>query len=131
MKSLKRWPRKVWLLLACAVVMAMSPVIGWWSGPKTERDVFLEAVATDLAKDSRLSVVRVDREAGQLTVNVKPVNRTLTLNVTKVESKTLPSGQVGQEWGYEWKDPAGKVIVAGRGMGQTDKSFHIQVPGLP
>ncbi len=128
---MKRWPRKVWLLLACGLVMAMSPVVGWWTGPRTERDVFLEAVAADFAKDQRLTVVQVNREAGQIIVNVKPLNRALTLNVIKVETKTLPSGQVGQEWGYEWKDPAGNVLAYGRGMGQTGKTVHVEVPGLP
>jgi len=112
----------------------MTPLIGSWTGllgHKNPRDAILDSVASDLAKDPRVTVVQVDRDGGQVIVNVKATNKTLTFALTKVEAKTLSDGQAGQEWVFEWKDQDGKVLALGHGSGSPSKSIHVDVPGVP
>jgi len=132
MKPGKRVPRKVWLLLAVAVaagIMSLSSGTGFFSS-KSERDVFLDGVAADLAKQPRVTVVRVDREAGLLVVRVNTTGKTLFFVVTQVESKKLPDGRVLQQLEYAWKDESGKVLALGRSSGTQTGPVHVDVPGL-
>src|SRR4051794_27851755 len=104
MKRGKRLPAKIWILIACAALFAFSPVFTSLSGligTKDQQVSFLDAVADDMAKDPRLNVVRVDHDAGQVVVVVKPTNQRLTLTVTKAETKTLSDGQPGQAWSFD------------------------------
>jgi hypothetical protein len=129
----KRMPRKVWLLLALALLIGLSPSVGSWTalfGTKKPRDAFLDAVAADWAKDPRLNVARVDHESGRILVRVKPTGVALVLSVIKMEPKTLPDGHVLQQWEFEWKDESGKVIGLGRGSGVETSAVHVSVPGL-
>ncbi len=126
MNASKRLPRKAWLLLACALVLALGSLFSAQTGrlgPTSPRDAFLDAVAADLARDQR---VAVERQADQLVVHIKPTHRTLTLVVTKA----LAEGE-GQSWAYEWKDEGGKVVALGQGRGVIGKTLHLDVPGLP
>jgi hypothetical protein len=124
MKSAKRVPRKVWLLLALALVVGLSPAVGSWTGlfgAKSPRDAFLDAVAADWAKDPRLQVVRVDHETGQIIVRVKATGGALFFVVTKMEP---------QRWESEWKNESGEVIAFARGSGTQASAVHVDVPGL-
>lgn len=131
MKVGKRVPAKALILLTSAALVALIGSSTGWFGSKDPRAAFLDAVSTDLAKDPRVTVVRVDHTDGQLTVHVKPISKTYTLLVTKIEAKTFPGGHAGEEWSFEWKDPAGNVVSVGHGMGSVTQSIHIDVPGLP
>jgi hypothetical protein len=134
MKRVKRLPAKVWILIACAAVLAFSPVSTWLGGlidTKDQRGTFLDAVADDMAKDPRLSVVRVNHESGQIVVFVKPTNQRLTLTVTRAETKTPADGQEVEVWTFDWKDEAGTVVSLGHARGSRSKSIHVSVPGLP
>jgi hypothetical protein len=133
MKRFNRVPRKVWLLLTIGALAALWSVIGSWStltGSGSPRDAFLDAVADGLSKEPRVSVLKVDHGAGQIIVNVKPTGQKLTLTVTKVEPMTLPDGQVGNKWTFDWKDETGKGVWLGHGTGRRDKTIHLAVPGL-
>jgi hypothetical protein len=92
-------------------------------GPRNPRDVFLDAVAADLARYQRLTV---SRRADQLVVHVKPAHKTLTLSV----SKMVPEGE-GQSCELEWKDQEGKMVSLGHWRGVLEKIIHLDVPGLP
>src|SRR6516162_3464220 len=105
MKQLKRLPAKFWILLACAAVIALSPLFTSWGGligTNHPPGTFLDAVADNMSKDPRLTVVRVDHDAKQIVVFVKPTNQRLTLTVTKAETKTLADGQSEESWTFDW-----------------------------
>ncbi len=132
MKFGRRLPMKVMIVLVCAIALlvpVLGPALGLW-GHKDPRARVLDAVAGDLAQDPRLAVLQVDHGTGQLLVMIKPTNQTLTFALTRVEAKTFPDGQAGEEWGYEWKDPAGRVVALGHDQSSPTKKIRIPVPGL-
>jgi hypothetical protein len=127
----KRVPRKVWLLLALAVaagIWSLSSGTGLFG--KSERDAFLDAAAADLGKEPRVTVMRVDREAGQIVVRVNATGKKLYLTVGQPESKTLPDGRVFQQLDYTWKDASGNTLASGRGSGMETKWVHVELPPL-
>jgi hypothetical protein len=131
MSIFRRVPRKVWLLLACAIGMVVFGSSAGWFGPRDPRSAFLDAVNADMAKDPRLAVLDVDHAGGRLVVTVKPAQQTFTLVITKVEAKTMADGP-GASLAYEWQGPTGNVITLDHWSGVLGKSpVHIPVPGLP
>lgn len=126
--------RKAMFLLLCAAVLLVYALVASWKtplGPNGTPKEFLDSVASDLGKNPLVSVVRVDHDARQIIVNVKPRNKTLTFTVTKAEPKALPGGKVGEEWEFDWKDETGQVLAFGHGLGTRTQGIHVDVPGLP
>ena len=126
--------RKGWFLLLCAAVLLAWPLIGSWTtltGTKNAPNDFLDAVVEDLKHNPLVSIVRVDHDARQIVVQVKPTHKTLTFSLTRVGPRTLADGQPGEECTFEWKDEGGRVLAFGHGLGARSKSFHVEVPGLP
>lgn len=131
MNPLKRLPRKAWLLVAFVFVASLWPLLDssiGLTGPRDPRSRFLDAVAANLAKDPRVTVLRVDHQAGDLVLHVKTTNRTWVMSVAEVEPTT--SGPMRMKW--TWKDEQGKVDSFGNFMGEPEpgKNISVSVPGL-
>jgi hypothetical protein len=126
----RRLPVKLWLLLVVALVAALTPIVVSWTGRggPGQPATFLDAVAEGFGKDPRVSVQRIDHEAGRIVLEVKPTHQTLIFQLTHTDAATQPGGEV---WTYEWRDPVGKVIALGRTRGTKTENMHVSVPGLP
>jgi hypothetical protein len=118
-------PRKVWILLAAATLAALLYANGSWErlGVLFGRpETFLDAAVSDLRKNPQVDVLNVDRDAGRITVLVKPINRTLILVVTKDDTDLRL---------YQWEDEEGNIISLERIRGPRTEKVHIAVPGVP
>ena len=92
------------------------------------------ATATDVVEQTGAATLTANAQAYALKVDsgavITATGKTLTLTVTRAEAKTLPDGQAGGAWSFDWKDDAGKVISVERRTGPLAKTMHVEVPDL-
>jgi hypothetical protein len=121
-------PPKTRFLIACILVLAVTPFVAPWFGfhGDDRPNPYLDAVAEGFRKDPRLSVISVDREAGQIVLLVRQGSALLTFTASKVDGP----GPL-EEWKYTWKNKAGGTVAVGNTRGMPGKTIQVPVPGLP
>jgi hypothetical protein len=123
---LNKMPAKKRFLLFGLVVLAFTPLLAPWFGFHGDGPPgYLDAVAEGFRKNPRVTVVSVNRDAGQIVLLVPETKALLTFNAAKVD---VPGPF--EKWKYTWKDKQGGVVALGDFHGQPEKIIHLEVPGL-
>jgi hypothetical protein len=119
--------------VACILLVAAAVLISPWLGFRGEDapGTYIEGVANHFGKDPRLTVVRVDKDAGQIVVTVNPTQKTLTFTAERAALKKATMREGAESWKFSWRDKDDRVLSVGDFVGVPTKSIQIPVPGLP